>query len=67
MTTKRKKEIIEAIADGKKVYLNRMILNSPNFEKPEQIKKVFRQTITTMSGNKYKLMDGDQIVINHHS
>jgi hypothetical protein len=66
MTDKRKKEIKKAMADGKKAYLHRMIFNSPHFEKPKEIKKVFRGTITTTDDSQYELIDGDRIVIDHH-
>jgi hypothetical protein len=63
MTPKRKKEIRQALADGKTVLYHKWIYGTHTHEKPRTVTRVWDQTITDNTGDKHLFQGWDQIVI----
>ena len=61
--SKRKKEITKALKEGNTVLYFKKILNSPHYEKPMKVVKVWGETITTDDSEKHDFIDGDYFQI----
>jgi len=62
MSEKRKKEIKKALKNGQTVLFYKCILNSPNYEKPEKVTKIWGKNIHTEQ-DVYHFVDGDYFQI----
>ena len=61
--SKRKKELVKALKEGKKVFFHPLVINSGYHGPPKEVEKFWGERVFQTNGRKYEVLEGDYFTV----